>query len=214
MECARQATRNCRQLFNRYATYNGSDPYRAPAMLHVIPHLEFGMGTFCARGRHARHRQSPAHHRAQPRASPYTPTHPLNASLQTEGAFEGCAPPMAEHRADVVVSGADVTPPTGRCSPSTGPQSASLKRRELSRQGVIFYWGVRTRPPSCTYTTSSGPKITGPNLRPCSKQEPSQKTPPFTSTSAAAPPQKTLPKGPATGLSWSMRPPAGNQRAG
>ena len=34
------------QLFDRYATYNGSDPHRAPAMLHVIPHLEHGIGTF------------------------------------------------------------------------------------------------------------------------------------------------------------------------
>ena len=33
------------QLFDRYATYNGSDPHRAPAMLHVIPHLEHGLGT-------------------------------------------------------------------------------------------------------------------------------------------------------------------------
>ena len=34
------------QLFNRYATYNGSDPYKAPATLHVIPHLEFHYGAF------------------------------------------------------------------------------------------------------------------------------------------------------------------------
>lgn len=34
------------QLFNRYATYNGSDPYRAPAMLNMIPHLEHNIGTF------------------------------------------------------------------------------------------------------------------------------------------------------------------------
>lgn len=35
------------QLFDRYATYNGSDPYRAPAVLNMIPHLEHGIGTFC-----------------------------------------------------------------------------------------------------------------------------------------------------------------------
>ena len=34
-------------------------------------------------------------------------------------------------------------PPTGRCSPITGLQSASLKRRELYVRRVIFYWGVR-----------------------------------------------------------------------
>ena len=32
------------QLFNRYATYNGSNPYKAPGMLSVIPHLEYNEG--------------------------------------------------------------------------------------------------------------------------------------------------------------------------
>jgi phytoene desaturase len=34
------------QFFNRYATYNGSSPYQAPATLNVIPHYEFGFGAF------------------------------------------------------------------------------------------------------------------------------------------------------------------------
>lgn len=38
------------QLFNRYATYNGSDPYRAPGILSTIPNLEFNVGTFLPEG--------------------------------------------------------------------------------------------------------------------------------------------------------------------
>lgn len=34
------------QLFNRYATYNGSNPYIAPAILNIIPHLEFNKGAY------------------------------------------------------------------------------------------------------------------------------------------------------------------------
>ncbi|HUM48059.1 MAG TPA: FAD-dependent oxidoreductase, partial [Chitinophagales bacterium] len=34
------------QLFDRYATYNGSDPYLAPATLKVIPHLEYNLGAY------------------------------------------------------------------------------------------------------------------------------------------------------------------------
>ena len=34
------------QLFDRYATYNGSNPYKAPATLNVIAHLEHNIGTF------------------------------------------------------------------------------------------------------------------------------------------------------------------------
>ncbi|MHC1731901.1 MAG: 1-hydroxycarotenoid 3,4-desaturase CrtD [Bacteroidales bacterium] len=34
------------QLFDRYATYNGSSPYRAPGTLNVISHLEHNKGAF------------------------------------------------------------------------------------------------------------------------------------------------------------------------
>ncbi|WP_027000842.1 1-hydroxycarotenoid 3,4-desaturase CrtD [Eisenibacter elegans] len=38
------------QLFNRYATYNGSNPYEAPATLNVIPHLEINLGAYLPHG--------------------------------------------------------------------------------------------------------------------------------------------------------------------
>ncbi len=38
------------QLFNRFATYNGSNPYKAPGMLSLIPHLELSEGTFYPKG--------------------------------------------------------------------------------------------------------------------------------------------------------------------
>lgn len=34
------------RLFDRYATYNGSNPYLAPATLNIIPHVEYSMGSF------------------------------------------------------------------------------------------------------------------------------------------------------------------------
>jgi phytoene desaturase len=34
------------QIMNRYATYNGSDPYKTPATMNIIPHLEYGIGGF------------------------------------------------------------------------------------------------------------------------------------------------------------------------
>jgi phytoene desaturase len=39
-----------RQLFNRYATYNGSSPYRGPATFALIPYVEFGLGAWYVRG--------------------------------------------------------------------------------------------------------------------------------------------------------------------
>ncbi|HEX2913225.1 MAG TPA: phytoene desaturase family protein [Chloroflexia bacterium] len=38
------------QLFDRYATYNGSSPFRAPATLNIIPYVELGMGGWYVEG--------------------------------------------------------------------------------------------------------------------------------------------------------------------
>lgn len=38
------------QFFDRYATYNGSNPYQAPATLNVIPHLEHHFGAYFPTG--------------------------------------------------------------------------------------------------------------------------------------------------------------------
>ncbi|MDQ2747767.1 MAG: phytoene desaturase family protein [Acidobacteriota bacterium] len=39
-----------RQLFNRFATYNGSSPYRTPATFALVPFVEFGLGAWYVRG--------------------------------------------------------------------------------------------------------------------------------------------------------------------
>ncbi|WP_421873570.1 1-hydroxycarotenoid 3,4-desaturase CrtD [Marinoscillum sp.] len=38
------------QLFNRYATYNGSSPYKTPATMNIIPHLEMSIGAYFPQG--------------------------------------------------------------------------------------------------------------------------------------------------------------------
>jgi phytoene desaturase len=42
--------RRLRQLFNRFATYNGSSPYKVPATLNSIAHVEMGAGAYYPRG--------------------------------------------------------------------------------------------------------------------------------------------------------------------
>ena len=43
-------TKETQQIFNRFATYNGSNPYKAPAMLSLIPHLEQTEGAYYPQG--------------------------------------------------------------------------------------------------------------------------------------------------------------------
>ncbi len=38
------------QLFDRYATYNGSNPFKAPATLNIIQYVEYGIGGYTLRG--------------------------------------------------------------------------------------------------------------------------------------------------------------------
>ncbi len=38
------------QLFNRFATYNGSSPYKTPATFALIPFVEFGLGAWYVKG--------------------------------------------------------------------------------------------------------------------------------------------------------------------
>lgn len=38
------------QLFNRFATYNGSSPYKTPGIMSMIPHLEQYFGTYFPKG--------------------------------------------------------------------------------------------------------------------------------------------------------------------
>ena len=34
------------QIFDRYATYNGSNPFKAPATINIIPHVEYNLGGY------------------------------------------------------------------------------------------------------------------------------------------------------------------------
>jgi phytoene desaturase len=43
-------TPKLRQLFNRFATYNGSSPFQAPATFALIPYVEFGLGAWYVKG--------------------------------------------------------------------------------------------------------------------------------------------------------------------
>jgi diapolycopene oxygenase len=137
---ARTGHEKLRQLFNRYATYNGSDPYRAPAMLHVIPHLEFGMGTFAPKG--GMHAIVKALHSTALNlgVTIHTET-PVERILTTHGRVSGVRTHRGDHLTDVVVSGADVTPTYRRMLPDHRAPERILKA-ESSTSGVIFYWGV------------------------------------------------------------------------
>ena len=130
------------QFFNRYATYNGSDPHRAPAMMHVIPHLEHGIGTFLPEGGM---RSIPLHLEKLGRALGVTflTDTPAARILHAEGRVTGVEDSQGQvHRADWVVSNADLHPTYRKLLPDVKAPERILNQ-ERSTSGVIFYWGVK-----------------------------------------------------------------------
>ncbi len=128
------------QLFDRYATYNGSDPYRAPATLNVISHLEHNTGAYFPSGGMVDIVHS---------------TLKLAAELGIE--FKYCSKVEAIHAyknrianiiakgrtfsADIVVSDIDVIESMRMLRGIRFPKSVIKRERSLS--AIVFYWGIR-----------------------------------------------------------------------
>jgi phytoene desaturase len=129
------------QLFNRYATYNGSDPYQAPGILTSIPHLEFNIGSFFPEGgMHVITRSlyqlaldSGVEFRFDTRA----------LEIVTHGnQVTGIKTQRETLLADVVVSNMDVYPTYHRLLPKAKAPKKILSQ-ERSSSALIFYWGIK-----------------------------------------------------------------------
>ncbi len=134
------------QLFNRYATYNGSDPYQTPALLNIIPHLEYNIGAFF------------------PKKGMVSITDSLVALAQRLGVVFHYTTPVQEivvengkavgirlitgqwSRYSVVFSNMDVTPTYRRLMPTQRAPEQTLSQARSS-SGLIFYWGIRRQFP-------------------------------------------------------------------
>lgn len=133
------------QLFNRYATYNGSSPYRTPGIMSMIPHLEMHYGTFLPKeGMHAISKS--LYNLALRQGVSFRLSEPVERILVKNGAAEGVRTATGEYKADVVVSNMDVYPTYRRLLPDQ-PQPEAVLARERSGSALIFYWGInRTFP--------------------------------------------------------------------
>jgi phytoene desaturase len=129
------------QLFNRYATYNGSSPYRTPGIMSMIPHLELHLGTYFPKG--GMHsittslyelalRQGIRFHFGQK----------VEQILVKNRRAIGIQTADNQYFADVVVSNMDVFSTYKKLLPEQ-PHPERTLRQERSSSAVIFYWGIR-----------------------------------------------------------------------
>lgn len=129
------------QLFNRYATYNGSSPYKAPAMLNSISILEHLHGTYFPEG--GMYNITNALYRLACELGVVFEFNQLVTEIVTEGKdIRGVKVNETHISSDIVVSNMDVNFTYKRL---LGGQSLPYLQRdhEKSSSAVIFYWGIR-----------------------------------------------------------------------
>ncbi|MXV14752.1 1-hydroxycarotenoid 3,4-desaturase CrtD [Hufsiella ginkgonis] len=128
------------QLFNRYATYNGSDPYQAPATLNVIPHLEHHFGAWFPQG--GMYNITRALVRlAEELQVTFEYNAPVQEIMLSSRKVTGITSRGQFHPADAVVSNMDVYFTYTRLLKKIRPPKHIL-RQERSSSALIFYWGI------------------------------------------------------------------------
>ena len=128
------------QLFNRYATYNGSNPYLAPAMLSLIPHLEMNQGTFYPHGGMISITNS-LYNLAKLKGVEFHFNSPVQRIINHEGRVKGVVVNGQNLGAEIVISNGDIYFTAKELLRDDG-WSKKLLRQERSSSAVIFYWGI------------------------------------------------------------------------
>lgn len=129
------------QLFNRYATYNGSDPYQTPATLNIIPHLEFGIGAyFPKKGMHDI--TNSLFHLAQRQGVKFMFETKVDRIVVHDGKAKGIDTGMGFHKADRVISNMDVMG-TYKQLLKEQKQPKKILKQPRSSSALIFYWGIK-----------------------------------------------------------------------
>ena len=131
------------QFFDRYATYNGSDPYRAPATLNVIPHLEQHYGAWFPTGGMYAIVKSLVK-LAKELGVNFNFNNPVNSIILENKKAVGIKASNGIHKADIIVSNSDVWCTYKRLlanHPELHPDK--LLNQARSSSALIFYWGIK-----------------------------------------------------------------------
>jgi phytoene desaturase len=135
-----------KQLFNRYATYNGSNPFKAPGMLSLIPHLELGEGTFFPKGGMISITNA-LYNLALKKAVNFHFNSPVQHIIHHQGKAVGIVVNNKNIFCDVVISNVD-TYFTYKNLLQHLPKANKVLKQERSSSALIFYWGIKKEFPT------------------------------------------------------------------
>lgn len=133
------------QMFNRYATYNGSSPYKTPGIMSMIPHLELHLGTFFPKGGMQNITNS-LYELATKKGVNFHFSKRVKRILIENKRAIGIETEQETVKADLVISNMDIFPSYKKLMPDEKHPEQTLKQ-ERSSSALIFYWGInRTFP--------------------------------------------------------------------
>jgi len=130
------------QLFNRYATYNGSDPYRTPATMNIIPHLEYAFGAyFPGDGMYSITKS--LYNLAKDLGVKFYFNRPVTSILLDGKAVSGLELSGLKVFYDSVVTNMDMNLVYKKLLPKRFTPK-KLTNQPKSSSALIFYWGINT----------------------------------------------------------------------
>jgi phytoene desaturase len=137
------------QLFDRYATYNGSDPYKTPATMRIVPHVEYQWGGYMVEGGIVsipRALEAAAREMGV-RIHLNSPVERILLDSQGNPQGAGQVRGIRVHGTDVaypvVVSNADVLSTYRKLlGTPDAPEAKRYERLEPSSSALVFLWGV------------------------------------------------------------------------
>jgi phytoene desaturase len=128
------------QYFNRFATYNGSSPYMAPALLNMIPHLEHNIGSFFpTKGMHDITQS--IYKLAVELGVKFHFGQKVDEIVTHRNKVKGIRTGETQQEADIVISNADIHPTYRKLLPKH-KHPEKILAQEKSSSALIFYWGI------------------------------------------------------------------------
>mgnify|MGYP000058696725 FL=1 len=129
------------QIFNRFATYNGSDPYKSPGMFNIIAHLELNVGPFMPKGGMVAISDA-VYKKAVEMGVDFHFNTRVEEIMHEKGRVTGIKHKRGILNCDLVTSNMDVHFTYEKLLPAfTGP--SKVLSQEKSTSAIVFYWGIK-----------------------------------------------------------------------
>ena len=129
------------QLFNRFATYNGSSPYKTPGMMTLVQHLEQEYGTFVS-DKGMQNITNSLYNLALRQGVDFKFNNYVSEILVSNKIATGIKVGDKTYESDIIISNMDVVP-TYRNLLKNHYQPEKTLNQERSSSALIFYWGVK-----------------------------------------------------------------------